>query len=413
MPLAEDGFTVWLADRKVGLLHRRGDYTWYSMDPDYWKDPERPVLGLAFEDRPGEGMSSALRLPPWFSNLLPEGIVRDWIAQERRVSVHREMELLAQVGHDLPGAVRVLPAEEELPGWAVRTVEQEAGRSGFFSGDSLPQWRFSLAGVGLKFSMLARGDRLTLPVGGTGGDWIVKLPDGAHAGVPRNEYAMMSLASAVGIETPEIRIVRRADLPDLPDRVWSRGEEEAYAIRRFDRAPDGTLVHIEDLAQVRGIYPDEKYRGTFETVASLIFRGYDAESLREFVRRLVFCVLIGNGDAHLKNWSLIYRDSRRPALSPAYDLVATAVYRSAADGPEDLGLKFGRSRRFETVRLPMFQSLQDRLGAERAELVEVARETVRATVSAWPSIAPLLDDHPNIQQSLDRRIAQMGKLLLG
>lgn len=116
--------------------------------------------------------------PPerWFSNLLPEGRLREWIALERGVSVQREMELLAQVGHDLPGAVRIRPVEPDAEAdqeWDAFEVSSEASAPA--RGDL--RWRFSLAGVALKFSMLAEHDRLTLSSRGTGGDWIVKLPD--------------------------------------------------------------------------------------------------------------------------------------------------------------------------------------------------------------------------------------------
>jgi serine/threonine-protein kinase HipA len=151
--------------------------------------------------------------------------------------------------------------------------------------------------------MLAKGDRLTMPAFGAGGDWIVKLPDQAYPDVPRNEFAMMSLAGAVGINVPEVRLVHRDEIDGLPSGVWSSPEEWAYAVRRFDRTEDRERIHIEDLAQVRNVYPDAKYQGNYETVAGLVYRGNDADSLREFARRLVFTVLISNGDAHLKNWS--------------------------------------------------------------------------------------------------------------
>jgi len=76
------------------------------------------------------------------------------------------------------------------------------------------------------------------------------------------------------------------------------------------------MVHIEDLAQVRNVYPENKYLGNYETVAALAYRGHDLNSLREFARRLAFTILIANDDAHLKNWSLIYTDPRVPCLAP-------------------------------------------------------------------------------------------------
>ncbi len=114
----------------------------------------------------------------------------------------------------------------------------------------------------------------------------------------------------------------------------------AYAVRRFDLDPQRRTIHIEDLAQVRGFYPNRKYHGSFETVGALVYRQHDPEALREFTRRLTFNVLIGNGDAHLKNWSLIYHDRRNHTLAPAYDLVATFVYRPGTEGPEPNGVAF-------------------------------------------------------------------------
>jgi serine/threonine-protein kinase HipA len=202
MALTERCYAVWVGDCRVGTLNQRGDYTWLEVSEAYADDPNRPVLGLYFEENVETCVASALRLPPWFSNVLPEGRLRDWIAADRHVSADREMELLAQVGHDLPGAVSVLPENAVPGGWRPSTVDSPVAE------DHLG-WKFSLAGVGLKFSMVQQHDRLTLPASGEGGDWIVKLPDRLYADVPRNEYTMMSLASAAGIEVPELRLVHR------------------------------------------------------------------------------------------------------------------------------------------------------------------------------------------------------------
>lgn len=114
--LAESRYAVLLHDERVGTLHQRGDHTRFVSDEDYLRDPHRAVLGLRLEEDLTGRHSAALRLPAWFSNLLPEGVLRQWIADDRGVSADREMELLAQVGHDLPGAVRVLPCDDESEG---------------------------------------------------------------------------------------------------------------------------------------------------------------------------------------------------------------------------------------------------------------------------------------------------------
>ncbi len=368
--MVTEAFGVWLGAVLVARLYARGDYTWLEWQEGYWDDPRRPILGLWFEDRPQERIASALELPAWFSNLLPEGRLREWVARDAGVSEQREMRLLIRLGYGLPGAVRIEPLVGEVdPTWRPDDVSPPVVRR------TSAGLRFSLAGVALKFSMLRDGDRLTLPGGDADGDWIVKMPDAVYPEVPHNEYAMMRLASQCGIEVPEIRLWHRDELPrSLPDAAWPNHQEWAYGIRRFDRE-QGERIHIEDLAQVRGFKPADKYHGSFETVANLIYRGRDEESLREFIRRLFFSYAIGNGDMHLKNTSLIYRDPRRPAISPAYDLVCTAPYRLPE--PEDMGLKLGRSRRFEDVT---GQSLV--LLAQRVEATaDVAREAIADVVS--------------------------------
>lgn len=413
MPEIERRYGVWLDRERVGTLNQRGDYTWFLFDPEYPANPDRSVLGLIFEQEPEARYASALRLPPWFSNLLPEGRLREWIAADRHVSAEREMELLAQVGHDLPGAVRVLledgPPE---PGWhpGAATADPYAGKRGGRDGRA-PGWRFSLAGVGLKFSVLRKDDRLTLPAYGEGGDWIVKLPDPVYRNVPLNEYAMMSLAAEAGIEVPERLLVHRDQLENLPPNVWPGTEELAYAVRRFDRDDQRRRIHIEDFAQVRNIYSDAKYQGTFDTLASLIYRRHDLASVQEFARRMAFNILITNGDAHLKNWSLIYRDKRVPSLAPAYDLVSTGVYR-VGDEPEDLGLKFGGTHRFEDITVGTFARLECRLGIEAGSLRGRVVETVDRVRAAWPGIADSLAADTALRDAVDDSIKRRCKTLL-
>ncbi|MGC5329872.1 type II toxin-antitoxin system HipA family toxin [Micromonospora sp. DT62] len=404
-------FGVWLGEHRVGTLKQVGDRTWFSLDPDYRENPGRPVLGLIFEDRPTAVHSAAVRLPPWFSNLLPEGRLRAWIADERGVNEKREMEILAQVGHDLPGAVRVIPDDGD-PGDAVAPAAEEVYPLDDSGATYEPGLRFSLAGVAIKFSMVRIQDKLTLPAHGMGGDWIVKLPDARFRDVPRNEFAMMSLARAVGIEVPEILLVPRSQVDErLSPSVWPAGEDYAYAIRRFDRAGGRKLIHIEDVAQVRNVYPDQKYLGNFETVASLIYRRRDVGSLQEFVRRLAFSILISNGDAHLKNWSLIYRDPRIPVLAPAYDLVSTGSY-DLADRPEDLGLKFGGTRAFHRISLGTFQRLEQRLGVAGGALADCVALVVERTLREWPSHAHLLEGNQGLQDFIDRSIRARSRTLL-
>ena len=376
--MIEASHAVLLNGSPIGSILQRGDLARFVFEPGYWNDPNRNVLGLWFEDDPRRSPRAALRLPPWFSNLLPEGILRQWIARDQGVSSDRELQLLLRIGRDLPGAVEVVASGAVFDS-ALLDERQVATASETISA----RWKFSLAGVGLKFSLLKQNQRLTMPAAGVLGDWIVKLPDALYPQVPANEFAAMSLARAIGIDVPEVALVHRDELPALPTNAWPNSEAMAFAIARFDRGPSGQRIHIEDFAQVRGFYDTAKYTGSFETVGALTYRDYDRASLREFVRRLTFNVLIGNGDAHLKNWSLIYRDGRVPSLSPAYDLVSTAPYATPEE-PDDFGLSFGGTKAIDRVRRDAFRQFQLRLGVGAADVLDVVDQTLEGFETKWP-----------------------------
>lgn len=147
-------------------------------------------------------------------------------------------------------------------------------------------------------------------------------------------------------------------------------------------------------------------------MAALVYRRHDLEALAQFARRLAFMVLIGNGDGHLKNWSLIYRNPRRPTLSPAYDLVATAPYRADGDA-EDLGLKFFKSRRFRHVHVRLFDRLAERLGAMDAHLAEQAADTVVRAWEQWPRFEEHLAGNPRLRQAITDGMRARARTLLG
>ena len=377
--MIEAVYAVLLYGEHVGAIHRRDAFTKFIFDSDYWDRPDRAVLGRWFEDHPRRQPHATNHVPAWFSNLLPEGRLRDLIAREQGVSIYREIELLVRIGNDLPGAVEVVPdqhahveADFSASVEASAPVSRAAGRM-----------RFSLAGMGMKFSMRQDGDRIVLPAHGEGGDWIVKIPDAAFPGLPANELAVMRLAHEVGIEVPETRMVQRDQVSDLGEGAWSSDENEAYMVRRFDRTAGGR-VHMEDFAQVLGRFGsgEGKYASAVETVAALAYRGQDRASLREMVRRTVFNLLVGNGDAHLKNWSLIYPDRMRARLSPAYDLVCTAVYLPHP-GNLELGLPFLGAMRLSEVSREHFARLQELLRVGDEDVLDVVDETLERFGDAW------------------------------
>ena len=393
--MIEAVYAVLLHGEHVGAIHRRDAFTKFVFDQDYWDRPDRGVLGRWFEDHPRKQPRAANWVPAWFSNLLPEGRLRELIAREQGVDTNCEIDLLVRIGGDLPGAVQVVPD----PGAHFDEGFEAAADGPVNVPGPSGRLRFSLAGVGLKFSMRQEGDRLVLPAHGKGGDWIVKTPDGSYPGLVANEAAVMRLASDVGIEVPEFHVRHRDQVDELGEGAWPSDEDEAYVVRRFDRRAEGR-VHIEDFAQVLGRsgIGEGKYRSTVETVAAIAYRGRDRASLREMVRRSVFNLLVGNGDAHLKNWSLIYPDRKIARLSPAYDLVCTAVYPNQAD----LGLPFFGTARISEISRDYFARLQASLKVEGGDVLDVVDETIERFSETWAagaaerlpaSVATWIEEH--------------------
>jgi serine/threonine-protein kinase HipA len=139
-------------------------------------------------------------------------------------------------------------------------------------------------------------------------------------------------------------------------------------------------VHIEDFAQVFGVYPEQKYeRASYRGIAQVIWRETGEAGLVEFIRRLVFSALIGNADMHLKNWSLIYRDGITPEIAPAYDFVATIAY--LAD--EKAALKVVRSKLWTDFDEEELRLLAHRAGLPERLVFRTAQETVSRFRDVW------------------------------
>ncbi|MCK5464883.1 MAG: HipA domain-containing protein, partial [Bacteroidales bacterium] len=238
---------ILLGEIRVGTLTLlEGDRTIFSFREDYINKARRPVLSQAFINMSGELITefspTRMKLHPFFSNLLPEGHLRTYLAERGGVKPEREYMLLQLLGDDLPGAVivkqddnirRLIESE-----WKIETIEEEQ------------PYRFSLAGVQLKFSAISESKGgLTIPAKGVGGDWIVKLPSQSYPHVPENEWSMLHLAGEAGIPVPEANLIPLGKIKKLPD-LGIFSDKNALAVKRFDRNENGSRIHIEDFAQV-------------------------------------------------------------------------------------------------------------------------------------------------------------------
>lgn len=357
------------------------DRTLFAFMDSYIHDESRPVLGLGFKDALGGLLThfkpTQTKLTPFFSNLLPEECMRHYLAERAGVDPAREFFLLWVLGQDLAGAITVEPADgEALPPNVQQDIDDETHMEA--------PMRFSLAGVQLKFSAVQQANGgLTIPATGQGGSWIVKLPSSRFDAVPENEYSMMELARMLGMDVPETQLLPINQITNIPDGIGKFGDAfknaQAFVIKRFDRAGD-QAVHIEDFAQVFGVYPQDKYKkASMRNIAQVIgIEGQD-EDIAEFTRRLVFNTLIGNADMHLKNWSVIYKDKRTASIAPAYDFVSTIPYI-----PDDsASLKVSRSKKFSDFTLDELSHLAAKAMLPEKLVLDTAKQTVEGFHEIW------------------------------
>ena len=394
---------VLLYEEVIGTLTRvEGDRSLFAFNEDYIAERNRPVLSLGFKDKFGELLTEfrpyQSRVMPFFSNLLPEERLREYLAERAGVNPEREFFLLWVLGADLPGAITVRPADgKEWPPEAGESLDEQAVRA-----REEKALRFSLAGVQLKFSALTSASGgLTIPAKGVGGSWIVKLPSEKYDGVPENEYSMMTLARLMGMNVPAIELIDVNAIGGLPQDM-SLMSGQALAIERFDRLNDGSRVHIEDFAQIFGIYPKDKYKkASMFNIASVIAAESDDVDIREFIRRLVFNTLIGNADMHIKNWSVYYPDRRIARLAPAYDFVSTIPYV-----PDNgAALSVSRTKRFDRFDEEELAHLAGRVGLPEALMLDTARETVALFHQYWAAEKNNLPLYPDVVSTIDKHLA--------
>lgn len=176
-----------------------------------------------------------------------------------------------------------------------------------------------------------------------------------------------------------------------------------YVVERFDRTPDGDKIHIEDLAQVSGQPPQLRDSGAdYDSIGVLVHRLAGPDDFREYLRRLVAMVLMGNNDAHLKNWSLIYRDGRTPRLSPAYDLVCTTVHRNLS---RSLTFPLGGESSPGAVEPDHIRVLADAAGFPPEIAADVVAETASVLVESWKDVRES-DLFADLVEHIDRRLTR-------
>ena len=286
---------------------------------------------------------SGKKARPFFAGILPEERPREKIAEILGISDTNDFAMLERIGGECAGAVSLLPEgvaptdpkntrHRELTEPELRQLIAELPSRPLMVGtDGL---RLSLAGAQDKLPVIVHNNGICLPLGGTPSTHILKPEPDRFPGLAANEIFCMTLAQAVGLNTSntEYRQI---------------GKKSCILVQRYDRVTDedGSTIrlHQEDFCQALGFPPERKYQaegGPMLSDCISLLRDWSTAPVLDipsFINSLIFNVLIGNADAHGKNYSLLYSGGER-RLSPYYDLVSTLAWPGLS---KNLAMKIG------------------------------------------------------------------------
>ena len=394
----------------------------FAYDAGWLADPAAPALSCSLPKRPEPFRPGECR--PFFEGLLPEGAQRDAVAAACGVSPGNEFALLQRLGGDVAGALTLRPSDEEPRSAEAAQAEERAppaaalddreladilaslGARPFLAGTR--GLRLSLAGAQPKLPVVLAGGRIALPAPGQPTTHILKPPIARFPATTENEAFAMRLAARLGLDT-------------APVEAYAVADGHCLLVTRYDRRreADGTVrrLHQEDFCQALGVLSSRKYaaeggpgfRQCFELIRSACSR--PAVEVLKLLDAAIAQVLVGNADAHGKNYSLLRRGGG-VEIAPLYDLLSTVAY---PDLSPNLAMRVaGRAtlrqmRRGDWSRFARSVGLGAPFVRRRvAELADLALE--RAEAVAGELAAPGLD--ADALAGLAARVADRARRLL-
>lgn len=384
--------SVWLfADRVGSLALNEGKLSfsyatnWLAREDAVALSVSLPLQAAPFDDRGAR---------PFFAGLLPEGQMRRLLAQQLQVSGQNDFALLQQIGGECAGAVtllapgRVLPEQplDDKVQWLnneeVVALLDELPRRPMLAGiDGL---RLSLAGAQDKLPVVFDGARIGLPLNSAPSSHILKPAIHAVEDSVANEAFCMALADAMEMRPAKAKIHRVLDRTFLLVERYDR---------RIDEHGQRQRIHQEDFCQALGVIPELKYQNEggpdlakcFELVRSETRP--NAPQVLRLLDYVIFNVLIGNHDAHAKNFSLLH-SSKAPVLAPMYDALSTAIYPTLT---EKMAMAIGGKYKFNDLQARHWAQFAERAGLTKAQtkrrILELARSLpiVARTLQAEPA----------------------------
>jgi len=321
---------VYLNDRHIGVLHlQSGVEMRFAYDKSYLESPDSFPLSRSLPLK--SVMFSHRKTRSFFSGVLPEGEIRNIIAGQLGISSDNDFILLEKIGGECAGALSLFP-EEKFPAEPssrpmhpltddelVEVINEMRIRPLMAGRKNL---RLSLAGAQNKLPVIFDGEAIFLPLDNTPSTHILKPESERFPDIAINEIFCMKLAESAGINVPETRYLEI-------------GGKSVVLVKRYDRvtSSDATTlrIHQEDFCQALGYPPEVKYQqegGPTVAESLTLLKSWSSAPVLDiprFLDVLLFNVIIGNADAHGKNFSFLYHKNIR-RLAPFYDLVSTVYW---------------------------------------------------------------------------------------
>lgn len=377
---------VYLHNEHAGVLERLdGAELRFTYDRDWLATAETPIsLSLPLGEEPY--LDADCR--PFFSGLLPEGEFLRSIARTFHISAGNPFTVLQEIGGECAGAVSLAapgsdppfasaPAAEWLADTQLAALLSELPARPLLSGPEDDEGvRLSLAGTRDKLPILRQDDRVGITRGRPPSTHIIKMPPPEIPGLVANEAYCMALAGEIGLRVATAEPLRADHL-------------EALLVERYDRVRHGSEVqriHQEDFCQATGRRPEMKYEsegGPGVAECGSLMRAHAAgpgASLLQFLDALLFNLLIGNADAHSKNYSLLLEGPGAPRMAPLYDLLSTRVYGRRFG--RKMAMKYGGEYRPDRIRGRHLDRVGDELGIAGRRVRERAKETTERALDA-------------------------------
>ena len=326
----------------------------------------------------------------FFGGILPEESKREIIARNLGISARNDYAMLEQIGGECAGAVTFLPVGQELPkrDYHYRKLDakelagilRELPKRPLLAGEK--GIRLSLAGAQDKVPVRIEGEEVSLPLGGAPSTHILKPAVERFAGVVSNEALCMTLAAHMNLPAAKVETRKIEDVEYLQVERYDRKHVT------IDGAPGVERLHQEDFCQAQNIVSELKYQKedgpSFKQCFTLLRNVSTAPvlDLANLLDAAIFNYLIGNNDAHGKNFSLVYPD-KEIRLAPLYDAISTIYY------PElntDMAMRIGREYSSDKVTPKDFEQLAGDAGLAKPLVRRRVPELATAGIEALDKI---------------------------